>query len=152
MEREETHKLLVEISFLDNRVVDEGTVEMWHRTVGHFDFETMERAIPIAFGESDAYLTPARLLAVAKRLREEKAIEAKRSENEFVGDWVAPPVNLDELVAFYREVFETVPWKTHYVHAGATLPLSGGYLDEEVEKSVRAFGKPAPQPIWREAK
>ena len=148
MEREETHRLLVEISFLDNRIVDDGTVEMWHRTVGSFDFETLERAVPIAFAESDAYLTPARLLAIAKRLREEKALEAQRSENDFSGDWVGPPSNLDELVAFYREVFEACPWKTDFVHRGARIQLYGQHLEEEIDKSVRAYGKPAPQPSW----
>lgn len=148
MEREETHRLLVEISFLDNRVVDDGTVEMWHRTVGSFDFETLERAVPIAFAESDAYLTPARLLAVGKRLREEKALESQRSEHEYVGDWVGPPSNLDELVAFYREVFEACPWKTDFVLQGARIALYGQRLEEEIAKSVRAYGKAAPQPKW----
>lgn len=152
MEREETHRLLVEISFLDNRIVDEGTVEMWHRTVGSFDFETLERAIPIAFAESDAYLTPARLLAIGKRLREEKALESQRSENEFEGDWVGPPSNLDELVAFYREVFDACPWKTDFVLSGARIQLYGQRLDEEIAKSVRAYGKIAPKAIWEEKK
>jgi len=152
MEREETHRLLVEISFLDNRIVDEGTVEMWHRTVGSFDFETLERAIPVAFAESDAYLTPARLLAIAKRLREEKALESQRSDRAFVGDWVRKPSNLDELVAFYAEVFDACPWKTDFDLDGTRIQLSGQHLDEEIAKSVRAYGKPAPKPIWEEKK
>lgn len=152
MEREETHRLLVQISFLDNRIVDEGTVEMWHRTVGSFDFDSLEKAIPIAFAESDAYLTPARLLAVAKRIREEKALEAQRSENDFAGVWVGPPSNLDELVAFYREVFEACPWKTDFVSNGARIQLYGRHLAEEVEKSVRAYGKAEPQPRWETKK
>lgn len=148
MKREETHKLLVQVSFLDNRVVDEGNVEMWHRTVGHADFETLEKAVPIAFAESDQYLTPHRLLAVGKRLKEDKAIERQRKDNAFEGDFVRAPDNLAEMVAVYAEMYASRPWKTDFVANNARTQLSGPALEQEIEKSFRSVGRSQPQPIW----
>lgn len=148
MEREETHKLLVEISFLDNRVVDDGNVEMWHRTIGHADFDVLERAIPIAFAESDQYLTPHRLLAVGKRLKEEKALERQREDLSFDGDFVPAPDNLAEMVESYRQVFEKRPWRTDFVNNGARTPLVGDSLDREIDASFRALGRSRIEPKW----
>lgn len=74
MNRTEMQKLLVQISYIDNRIIDDYTVEMWHRTIPEdVTYVEAATAVPIAFAESDAYVTPHRILQIVKRIRQDHA-------------------------------------------------------------------------------
>jgi hypothetical protein len=92
MNRAEMQKLLVQISYIDNRIIDDYTVEMWHRTIPE-DVTYIEAAtaVPIAFAESDAYVTPNRILQIVKRMRQDHAtrnqhVERLQIESAWHGD------------------------------------------------------------------
>lgn len=110
MEKQEVHALLVQISHIDQRIVDAGTVHMWSEIIGRYGYGDARDAVPICFMESDAYLTPHRLIAVMKRLKENRATEnAKRVIYDKQGTDVPMPDNFREMSDFFRELYQTHP-------------------------------------------
>lgn len=92
MKKIDTHKILIQLSTIDNRIVDEYTVEMWHRVIGGYEYEDAELAIPVAFAESDAYMTPHRLLATIKKLKEERLTVSKHQQLQLESaEWKSDP-------------------------------------------------------------
>ena len=75
MNKVEVAKLLTLIAAIDNRKIDEVTVEMWHKIVGGYEYEEAASAVPQYFAETDTYLAPRGLLAKMKVIREAKAQE-----------------------------------------------------------------------------
>ena len=74
MDKIEMNKLLVQISYVDNRIIDEYTVEMWMRIFPpDVTYQEASSAVPIAFAESNEYLTPHRILQIVKRIRNDHA-------------------------------------------------------------------------------
>tara|TARA_R110000822_G_scaffold92393_3_gene213105 strand:- start:2335 stop:2754 length:420 start_codon:yes stop_codon:yes gene_type:complete len=67
MNKVEIAKLLTLIAAVDNRNVDDVTVEMWFQIVGHCEYGEAARAVTRFFAESDAYLAPRGLLAQIKK-------------------------------------------------------------------------------------
>lgn len=82
MNRSEIAQLLTQISALDNRVVDEAGVEMWFRVLGSFDYEDALDAVPLFFQKSDSYLAPRGLIVEIKNLREQRAAEEQKRQQE----------------------------------------------------------------------
>lgn len=92
MRKIDTHKILIQLSTIDNRIVDEYTVEMWHRIIGAYEYADAELAIPVAFAESDSYMTPNRLLNAINRIRESRAEEnSHRQLVASVQQWRSDP-------------------------------------------------------------
>lgn len=78
MNKVEVAKLLTLISAIDNRRVDEVTVEMWHQILSGHDYEEAAQAVPQYFADSDTYLAPRGLLVKMKTIREAKAEEGSQ--------------------------------------------------------------------------
>lgn len=76
----EVSKLLALIAAIDNRDINEVTVEMWQRIMVDYDYEEMAQAVPRYFAENDAYLAPRGLIAQAKRMREKSAEKVSHEE------------------------------------------------------------------------
>lgn len=72
----EVAKLLTLISAIDNRKIDEVTVEMWFQILQDTDYDEAAKAVPQYFADSDVYLAPRGLLAKIKSIREAKAQSA----------------------------------------------------------------------------
>ena len=68
------------MSYIDQRKIDDYTIEMWWRIVGHEDYELASLALPILYAESNEYVTPARVLQAIKKLREARATEIQHEE------------------------------------------------------------------------
>lgn len=64
----EIGKLLGEISGIDNRQVDEGTVMLWIPLVGDLDFSQSIEAVRLHRRESTAYLLPAHVRQGVERI------------------------------------------------------------------------------------
>jgi hypothetical protein len=88
----EVSKLLALIAAIDNRDINEVTVEMWQRIMADFDYEEMAQAVPRYFAENDAYLAPRGLISQAKRMRERVA-EKESGEvlREEIGSYRSDP-------------------------------------------------------------
>jgi len=82
LNRSEIAQLLTQISALDNRVVDEAGVEMWFRVLGSFDYQDALDALPLFFQKSDSYLAPRGLIVEIKNLREQRAAEEQKRQQE----------------------------------------------------------------------
>jgi hypothetical protein len=110
MEKQEVHGLLVQISHLDQRVVDEGTVHMWWEILAPYSYALAREAVPICFMESDSYLTPHRLVAVVRRLREVNAVAENKKViyGSSTERWM--PNNFAEISDFYRRLYLAHPW------------------------------------------
>jgi hypothetical protein len=80
MNHVEVSKLLTLIAAIDNRDINEVTVEVWQRIMADYDYEEMAQAVPRYFAETDVYLAPRGLLAQAKKMREAVAEKAKHAE------------------------------------------------------------------------
>jgi hypothetical protein len=92
MKKIDTHKILIQLSTIDNRIVDEYTVEMWHRVIGDYEYEDAELAIPVAFAESDAYMTPHRLLTAIKKIKDERAVSNNHQQLQLESsEWKSDP-------------------------------------------------------------
>lgn len=95
MDRSEIAALLTQVSALDNRVVDEAGVEMWHRILEKYDYDDAMQALPMFFQKSDDYLSPRRLIAEIKIVKEQRALEAEQEQRRLEsesGDGVAQPL------------------------------------------------------------
>jgi hypothetical protein len=78
----ETAKLLAIIQQLDNRELDKGRVAAWIPLMADVDFDEAQHAVIDHFRSSTDYLTPAHVVAGAKRLadyREARALESRES-------------------------------------------------------------------------
>ena len=76
----EIGRLLVQISAVDNRQIDEAKVEMWTRICGDIDFKDAEQAVVLAFRDMKPgeYLEPQTLRMFVKRIREERAVQLEQ--------------------------------------------------------------------------
>lgn len=135
MEKQEVHALLVQISHIDQRIVDAGTVQMWSEVIGGYSYDDARQAVPLAFMESDSYLTPFRLIAVMKRIKESRATEnAKQAIYEKRGTEVFAPDNFKEMCDFYKHLY-------------ATHPDPEGKTPESMADDL---GLEIPVPVWSE--
>lgn len=95
MDKLQINKLLVQMSYVDQRKIDDYTIEMWHRIIGHEDYEIASQAVPACYAESNEYLTPHRVLVMIKKLREDQAsarIQQERTEIEATWQKTLHPV------------------------------------------------------------
>ena len=100
MSIDELKKVLAKIQLGDNRQVDSLTLREWFDTIGHLDFDDTIAAVTMHRIESTNYLLPAHLVALVRRIREDRfsrvtAIELKKLE----GKGSPKPKNFDAMVA-----------------------------------------------------
>lgn len=75
----ETADLLVLVAMLDNRKIDEGTVEMWHAIVGGYEFEDCKTALINARQRDDiTWLEPKHIVSEVRKLKERRTIDERR--------------------------------------------------------------------------
>jgi hypothetical protein len=110
VEKQEVHALLVQISYLDQRIVDTGTVQMWWEILRGYDYQVARDVVPICFGESDAYLTPYRLVRAIKRSMEDLAVVRAKAVTYADDGGLGAPDNLVEITAFYGRLWLAHPW------------------------------------------
>jgi hypothetical protein len=123
LEKAEVHGLLVQISHIDNRIVDAGTVHMWWEIIGHYYYHEARDAVPVCFMESDSYLTPHRLVKAMKRAREDRAVEDAKAVTYERGSEVYAPDNLAEMTEFYRKLWQAHPWGENETPEGMAQEL-----------------------------
>lgn len=80
MNHVEVSKLLTLIAAIDNRDINEVTVEVWQRIMADYDYEEMAQAVPRYFAENDSYLAPRGLIAQAKKMRETVAEKVNHTQ------------------------------------------------------------------------
>jgi hypothetical protein len=131
MEKAEVHGLLVQISHIDQRIVDAGMVHMWWEIIGHYSYADARAAVPLCFMESDSYMTPNRLVERVKKIRNDRAVE----ENKAIiydPNGVPAPNNFAEMTQFYTQLYKDYPW------ADGDTP----------ETVARELGREIPAPVW----
>lgn len=79
MNKLELAQLLTIASAVDNRTVAPETVEAWHPIIGHLDYGIAVEAVQLHFAESDKYLLPAHVNACARRVKETRERDMRRS-------------------------------------------------------------------------
>lgn len=139
MDKLQINKLLVQMSYVDQRKIDDYTIEMWFRIIGHEDYEMASQAIPRCYAESNEYLTPHRVLVMIKKIREEQAttrIHQERQEIEATWQKSLHPVCREhgKLILQCRECCKKITdhdnsrtnrdalhaWATQHIYAPAT--------------------------------
>ncbi|MBN7792514.1 hypothetical protein [Microbacterium esteraromaticum] len=70
MNRPEVAQLLTLASLVDNRSVTDEVCLMWHRLVGHVDYDVAAEALQAHFAGSTEYLLPAHITAYARAARQ----------------------------------------------------------------------------------
>lgn len=74
----ETAKILAKAQLIDNRQVDPQTIKAWHEIVGHLDYRDAMTALNTHRAESTDYLTPAHIIAQARKARRARNLEESR--------------------------------------------------------------------------
>lgn len=76
--------LLARITVLDNRIVDQLTIEAWEPIVGDLDFEDALNAVNEHFRISTEYLVPAHIVEGAARARKQRLTLAQTTPHKFL--------------------------------------------------------------------
>lgn len=79
MTTEELTMLLVRIQVLDNRQVDQLTIEAWEPIIGHLNYDDALTAVNNHFRETVDYLRPAHIVQGVKRIDDERDREWVRT-------------------------------------------------------------------------
>lgn len=101
MNTEELTVLLARIQVLDNRQVDQLTIQAWTPLMADLDYQDAVEAVNTHFRESQAYLQPAHVRALVKRARGSSQPPAF-AELPRPGKFAPPPENMAAMVAAYQ--------------------------------------------------
>lgn len=134
MNSSEARTLLDGIRLVDNRRVNDGTVEMWRRILSDLELAECQFAVIEHFKTSSSYLEPQHIRHIVKKWREEKAALAQKEEYKYDGEASPPPNNFDQMVAFYKELATMTKWGAH----------------EDPDEVARGLGLEPPTPLWEE--
>lgn len=93
--------LLARIQVLDNRQVDQLTIEAWTPLMSRLDYAEAVEAVNIHFRTTSEYLQPAHIVAGVKRLKG-SAQPAPFSSLPRTGGTAPKPANFDAMVAAYQ--------------------------------------------------
>lgn len=80
MDKLELSKLLTTFSLVDHRTVEPETVNAWYDVLGDLDVDFAYRAGVEHFRESTDYLTPAHLVAGARRLQQRNTADVREGQ------------------------------------------------------------------------
>jgi hypothetical protein len=75
----ETARILAKAQLVDNRQITELVIKEWHEVIGHLFYEDAYKAVTEHRRTSTDYLQPAHVVAGARRAREARERESKRS-------------------------------------------------------------------------
>lgn len=78
MNTEELTMLLARIQVLDNRQVDELTIQAWSPLMKHVDYSDAVEAVNEHFRSATAYLQPAHVISGVKAIRGRRDVEEAR--------------------------------------------------------------------------
>lgn len=80
MQKSQTARLLGKAALVDNRTIDQMTIEAWHEIVGHLDYDDALAALLKHRTESTDYLMPAHIVAGVKAIRKQRADHGTAAE------------------------------------------------------------------------
>lgn len=104
MNTQELKNLVARIQAGDNRTVDSVTLAHFQQTVGQLEYQDAIEAVVTHFKESTAYLMPAHIIAIVRRIREERALRSPAVED---GKTAYPrPINDDAMSAAWNNPAE----------------------------------------------
>ncbi|MDJ0336429.1 hypothetical protein QMG83_14475 [Salinibacterium sp. G-O1] len=106
MNDHELARVVARIQAGDNRTVDRVTMSHWKEIIGHLPVTDAMTAIVMHFRESTAYLTPAHIVANARRLSEQRALEAPPIDDAPIGSGWPKPANYEAMSAAYNDPAE----------------------------------------------
>lgn len=101
MNTDEVTMLLARIQVLDNRQVDQLTIEAWTPLMANLNYPDAVEAVNTHFQESTAYLQPAHIAALVKRARGSSQPPAF-GELPRPGKFAPPPDNMAAMTAAYQ--------------------------------------------------
>lgn len=163
MNLSETKELLAKIAAVDNRDLSETMAKAWFEVVGGLSYRVAERALILARRDPKIdWLQPKHIMeksrdAIAELNREETAEQTPEETG-----WVAcdRPSNYEEMVEFYRKLWEVAPWERYTKTGGMTagtsysrpqpieIRVSGNELDRRIRESAKKVGWTVPEPRW----
>lgn len=80
MQKSQTAKLLGKAALVDNRTVDQLTIEAWHEVIGHLDYDDAMTALTEHRRTSTDYLQPAHIVAGVAKVRRARADRGTAAE------------------------------------------------------------------------
>jgi sugar-specific transcriptional regulator TrmB len=163
MNLRETKELLARVAAVDNRELSEAMAEQWQELIGDLNFKVAKRALKLAQRDQKVqWVQPKDIVAKMHDAIAELNREVQSEKSEEQEEWVPcpKPSNYDQMVSFYRELYQKAPWATEKATGMLTVgtthskpqphhrQLYNLELDREVEKSAEAVGWTIPQPEW----
>ena len=100
MNTEELTTLLARIQVLDNRQVDELTIQAWAPLMADVNYLDAVQAVNLHFQRSGEYLKPAHVVAGVRSIRNDAH---ERQIERYTGRAVPKPVNFDAMVQAAQE-------------------------------------------------
>lgn len=134
MNSSEVRELLMGIKLVDNRRVNDGTVEMWRRILSDLELDECKLAVIEHFRTSTQYLEPQHIRHIVKKWRQERAAVNNKPEIYETGNPAPPPKNLREMTDFYRDLAKKIQWGGH----------------EDPDEVARKIGLEPPTPLWED--
>jgi len=163
MNLRDTKELLAKIAAVDNRDLSEATAQAWHDVVGHLSFPVAKRALKLARQDPKVdYLQPRHIIEKTRDAISELNKSQRTLEEPDESKWqpCSKPVNFDEVVKFWNEVYQNEPWerytKTGAVSAGTShspgvpieINVSPQELDRRARQSAAKLGWQVPEMRW----
>ena len=125
MLRSQTARLLAKAQLIDNRTVDELTIEAWFELVGHLDFDDAMAALTEHRRTSTEWVTPAHIITGVKAIRRARLETGTAIEGE-------PDADPDDVVAYLAAVRE----RRQRVAAGEKLRPVAALIESAAPKRV----------------
>lgn len=159
----ETKELLAKIAAVDNRDLSEITAKAWFEVIGGLSYTVAERALVLARQDPKInWLEPRHILeksrdAIGQLNREEIS---KQEPEDSTWKSCDKPTNYDEMVEFYRKLYQVAPWdaytKTGQYTAGTThtqpkqitVLVSENELASRIRQSADKVGWTVPEARW----
>ena len=163
MNLRDTKELLARIAAVDNRDLSEATAQAWHEVIGHLSFPVAERALTLARQDPKVdYLQPKHIIEKTRDAINELNQVQRALEEPDESKWQAcdKPINFDEVVEFWKQVYQHQPWdrytKTGAVTAGTNhskgapieINVSAQELDRRARQSAAKLGWDVPEMRW----
>lgn len=159
----ETKELLAKIAAVDNRDLSEVTAKAWFEVIGGLSYTVAERALVLARQDPKInWLEPRHILEKSRDavglLNREQMMEQEPEENYWKS--CDKPTNYNEMVEFYRKLYEVAPWDA-YTLTGSYTPgttytqpkqitrlVSDTELASRIRQSADKVGWTIPEARW----
>ncbi len=163
MNLSETKELLAKIAAVDNRDLSELTAKAWYEVIGSLSFRVADKALVIARSDPKInWLEPKHILDKSRDAITELNREESRKQEPEEASWQSckKPANFEQMVSFYRELYQIAPWDVYIkmkIYTEGPESANPKYVErlvndtelvERIRQSANKVGWTVPEPIW----